>query len=105
MGQQHFLMRRAQDIGGLGHKMDPAKNKKFPVPDRRRLAGEFERITAEIGKPEHPVLHIMMTEDQNAIGQFLFAPGYPVKQGFAINIAVLTADINLEKLCHNKYIL
>src|SRR5262249_18908948 len=76
IGQDHFLIRPAQDVGGLGHEVNPAEYYEFRLPLGGHLR-KLERVSAQIRMTNHVVALIVMTENNESCSQLfsgLFDP-------------------------------
>ena len=50
VGQDHALVRRGQDVGGLGHEVDAAEDDELGIVAAGRLLGELEGVAGDVGE-------------------------------------------------------
>ena len=67
--QDHLLVRRAQDVGALGHEMHAAEDDELGVGVLADLAGELERVAGVVGELDHLVALVVMAEDDEATAE------------------------------------
>ena len=65
-------MRRAQDVGALGHEVHAAEHDVVGFVARGRRAGELQRVADVIGELDHFVALIVMPEDDDAFAERRF---------------------------------
>ena len=77
VGQDDFLMRRAQDVGALGHEVDAAKDDELCFVLGRRGVRELQRVADEVGELDDLVALVVMAEDDDARAERLLGCGNP----------------------------
>ncbi len=69
VGQQHLLVRRAEDVGALRHEVDAAEHDVIGLVTRRRRLRELERVADRVGELDDFVALVVMPEDHQARAQ------------------------------------
>ena len=75
IGQDHLLVRAAQDVGTLGHEVHAAKHDELGVGMLAHLAGKLVGIADVVGELDHFVALIVVTEDHQAAAEGRFGRG------------------------------
>ena len=64
VGEDHLLVRRAEDVGALGHEVHAAEDDVVGVRARGALPREAERVADEVGELDHLVALVVVAEDE-----------------------------------------
>jgi len=84
IGKNHLLLRPAQDIGALGHKVDAAEQDVFRFVARRGQLAQLERVAPKVGILDDFVTLVVVAEDDESRTQLaLGVPDLSIQFGLA----------------------
>ena len=69
IGQHDLLMRRAKDVGALGHEVDAAEDDELGLAAAGGGARELQRVADVVGELDHLVALVVMAEDDDALAE------------------------------------
>ena len=92
IGQDDFLVRRAQDVGALGHEVDAAEDDELRLAARGDGARELQRVADEVGELDHFVALIVVAEDHEPIAERPLGGGDP-----RVHLVVGQAQVRLRE--------
>ena len=72
VGQDDFLVGRAQNTGRLGHEVNAAKDYVIGVGKSGSLLGQEERIALKVGVLDDFFPLVMVSQDRHRLAQLLF---------------------------------
>ena len=75
--QDDFLMRRAEDVGALGHEVHAAEHDELGLALAGGGARELQRVAGEVGELDDLVALIVMAEDHQALAERLLGRRNP----------------------------
>jgi hypothetical protein len=75
VGQDDLLVVAGQDVGRLGHEVDPAEDHELGLGPGRGLLGQAEGVAAGVGELDHLVALVVVAEDERPLAQG--SPGRP----------------------------
>ena len=68
-GSSDLLVRRAQDVGALGHEVHAAEDDELGLAAAGGGARELQRIADVVGELDHLVALVVMPEDHDAVAE------------------------------------
>ena len=69
VGQDDLLLRRGEDVGGLGHEVDAAEDDVLGLGPRRRLARQLEGVAGDVGELDDLVALVVVAEDEDPVAE------------------------------------
>ena len=70
-------MRRAKDVGALGHEVDAAEHDELGLAARRGGTGQLQRVADIVGELDHLIALIVMAENDDAVTERFLCFGNP----------------------------
>ena len=88
VGQVDLDLVAREDVGRLGHEVDAAKDDRAAGPALGGELAQLEAVSPEIGEPDHLVLLIMVSQDQERVAHLLLDREDPLLQLDVRQVAV-----------------
>ena len=69
VGQDHLLVGRGQDVGGLGHEVHAAEDDVLRLRAGRRVPGQLEGVAGDVGELDDLVALVVVAEDEDPVAE------------------------------------